>query len=170
MPSAGEELVEVVDDDGSVSRIVTRREMRAANLRHRAVFVVVRAGGRVVVHQRAGWKDVWPSRWAVSFGGVLGVGESWVDAARRELAEEAGIEVRDDELVPLGRGRYEDDSVRVVGEVFSVTSAGPFRFTDDEVVAVDWVDETALADWCRTRTVVPDDVAIVVPMLASPPP
>ena len=82
-----------MDEAGNVVETVTRSRMRAANLRHRTVGVVVRTtGGEVVVHQRAAWKDVWPSYWDVAFGGVLEPGESWIDGARRELAEEAGIQ------------------------------------------------------------------------------
>ena len=89
-------MVEVVDERGVVVRLATRAEMRAGNLRHRSVAVVVVTGaGEVVAHRRADWKDVWPGRWDVCFGGVVGVGEGWRDAARRELAEEAGVEVPD---------------------------------------------------------------------------
>ena len=84
--SPGDEPVEAVDPDGRVERIVSRREMRAGNLRHRATFVVVQNGhGDVLVHQRARWKDIWPSRWDLAFGGVCGVGETWDVAARREV-------------------------------------------------------------------------------------
>ena len=38
---AADELVEVVDDEGEVVRLAPRSEMRASNLRHRSVAVVV---------------------------------------------------------------------------------------------------------------------------------
>ena len=64
--------------DGAVVRLATRAEMRAGNLRHRSVaVVVVTSAGEVVAHRRADWKDVWPGRWDVCFGGVVGVGEDW---------------------------------------------------------------------------------------------
>ena len=89
----GPDLVDIVDESGRVVGTVTRAEMRARNLRHRAVGVLVRtAGGDVVVHRRSDWKDVWPGYWDLAFGGVLQPGEDWIDGARRELAEEAGIE------------------------------------------------------------------------------
>ena len=76
MGSAADELVEVIGPDGVVERVVTRAEMRAQNLRHRNIAVFVqRSDGRLVVHQRADWKDVYPSLWDIAFGGVPGVGE-----------------------------------------------------------------------------------------------
>ncbi len=154
----------MVDEQGEVIDVVPRRVMRARNLRHRAVGVLVRTSdGDVVAHCRAGWKDVWPAYWDVAFGGVVDPGEGWEDAARRELREEAGIEV--DELVELGAGTYEDDAVRAVARIFVATSDGPFTFADgevDEVVRVPW-DE--LRAWMGERTCCPDTAAMVLPLL-----
>src|SRR5918994_3168068 len=106
-----DEPVEVVGEDGAVVGIVRRAEMRARNLRHRSVGVVVRrrGDGAVLAHRRAAWKDVWPGRWDIAFGGVCAVGEAAVATAVRELAEEAGIDVDPRALRLLGAGTYEDD-------------------------------------------------------------
>lgn len=166
MTGPGDELVEVVDELGTVLDVVRRADMRARNLRHRAVFVAVVDAGRVLVHQRAAWKDVFPGAWDLAFGGVLGVGEDWRSAARRELAEEAGVELPDAAaLQRLGSGAYEDERVRLVAEVFSVRASGPFSFDDGEVVAVEWVGLAELDGWVAARQVVPDSVAIVLPLL-----
>ena len=126
--STAEELVEEIDEHGSVVRVVTRAEMRAQNLRHRTVAVVVVTGaGEVVAHRRADWKDVWPGQWDVCFGGVTRVGEDWVEAARRELAEEAGIEVDAPALRELGDGSYADADVSEYSRVFVTTHDGPFH-------------------------------------------
>src|SRR5947209_15330433 len=96
------EQVEILNERGAVVDVVGRDVMRAENLRHRAVYVAVVDGKRLLVHQRAAWKDVWPARWDIAFGGVCGVGERWSDAAIRELAEEAGVVVAERELLDLG--------------------------------------------------------------------
>jgi isopentenyldiphosphate isomerase len=139
--------------------------MRAENLRHRSVAVVVRstAAGDVLVHRRAGWKDLWPGYWDLAVGGVVGVGEPWPAAARRELAEELGLEVVT--LDDLGGFRYDDTNVAEVARVFSVRSDGPFRFDDGEVVETGWVPATGLAEWADQRAVCPDSVAGVLPLI-----
>jgi isopentenyldiphosphate isomerase len=160
-PSAGHEPVEVVDPDGRVERVVTRAEMRAANLRHRATYVVVaNARGDVLVHQRAPWKDIWPSRWDLAFGGVCGVGEDWADAAHRELAEEAGIDAA---LVDLGPLRYESDETQVVGRLYAATHDGPATFPDGEVVDHAWVPAGELSSWTASHVLVDDAAAVVLP-------
>ena len=166
MATPGDELVEVVDAHGAVLDVVTRAAMRAGNLRHRCTYVVVRSGARVLAHQRAAWKDVWPSHWDLAFGGVLGAGEDWVDGAVRELAEEAGVAVDAAELRELGPLAYESDLVRVVGRVYTVESEGPFTFADGEVEAIEWVPLDALGEWLRERPLCLDTLAGVVPLLA----
>lgn len=160
----GSELVEELDSAGRVVGLVTRAEMRARNLLHRAVYVLVLDGsGRLLVHRRASWKDVWPDRWDVAFGGVAAVGETPLANARRELAEEAGVAAA--ELRRLGAGRYEDGEVRVMGDVFLARSEGPFTLADGEVVETAWVAVAELSGWLAERSLCPDSVAIALPLL-----
>ena len=158
-PRAGDELVDVVDEDDRVVATVRRAEVRAGNLRHRCVFIVVRrSDGRVLVHQRSADKDVWPSAWDIAVGGVVGTGEGWNDAAARELAEEVGIAE-----VPLrlvGRSRYDDDDVREVAQVYEVTWDGPVTFADGEVVAAEWLTPAEVGRWTKERTFCPDSLAL----------
>ena len=164
--SAGDELVEVVDEAGAVVRLATRAEMRAGNLRHRGVAVVVLTGaGELVAHRRADWKDVWPGRWDVCFGGVAQVGEDWVTAARRELAEEAGVEVPAAALRLLGSDSYQDASVCWFGPIYAVTHDGPFRPADGEVAELVLVPLAGLDDWLEGRQLTDDSAAMVVPRL-----
>jgi len=169
--SVGDELVEIVDANGRVEAIVSRRDMRATHGRHRAVCVaVLSTDGRILIHQRAADKDVWPSRWDIAFGGVVGVGEPWDDSARRELAEEAGlVDVR---LVEVGRGNYDDNEVSMVGRVYVAVSDGPFEFVDGEVVDMAWITMSDLAVTLERLTpdqteFCPDSLAVVAPILLA---
>ncbi len=134
------EHVDVVDDDDRVVATVTRAEMRARRLQHRAVAVAVfGSDGRLLVHRRADTKDVWPGQWDLAAGGVVAAGEGYDDAARRELAEELGVDVPLDRFEPLGSGRFRDDSVALLGRGYRVVHDGPFTFTDGEIAEVRWV-------------------------------
>jgi isopentenyldiphosphate isomerase len=130
-----DELVEEVDELGNVLRVVTRKQMRADNLRHRCTYIgVLDARGRLLIHQRSADKEVYPSWWDVSAGGVCTAGESWDDSARRELAEELGV--HEVPLEHVGHGTWEaaDGSAALVGHVYVARTDGPFSFDDGEVV------------------------------------
>ena len=158
-----DELVEVVDPDERVVEIVSRAEMRRRNLAHRATYVMVfDARGSLLAHQRASWKDIWPSRWDLAFGGVCAVGEPWNEAAARELAEEAGIVAP---LQELSKVAFESDETRVVGRLYETVHDGPFVFADGEVVDHCWVPVADIDTWSSTHPLCEDTRAVVLPYL-----
>lgn len=192
--SPGDELVEVVDRRGRVLDVVTRRVMRRDGLAHRSTYVMVVQGelppgwvpprswdstidlglaaaqlgldgaSRVVVHQRAGWKDVNPSYWDIGFGGVCGVGEPWLVSARRELAEEAGLRLP---LFYLGPGYYRDDTTEIVARCFLAVGRDEPRCHDGEVVSIDTVAVDDLDPWARRHDVCPDSVDVLMPFVKT---
>jgi isopentenyldiphosphate isomerase len=156
----GDELVDVIDEHDRVVATVARRRMRAERLRHRAVFVVVASSaGQVLVHRRSDGKDLWPGRWDLAVGGVVGAGEDYDTAARRELGEELGV--TDSAPVPIGAGRFADGDVDLVARCYRIVHDGPFRFADGEVVEARWVDAGALAELRARASFVPDSVALL---------
>ena len=165
--SPGEELVDIVDDDDQVVATVTRAQMRAQRLQHRAVSIaVLSTDGRLLVHRRADTKDVWPGMWDMAAGGVVAAGEDYEDAARRELAEELGV--HPDTLVSLGEGRFADAAVALIGRGYRCTHDGPFTFTDGEIAEVRWVSRADLDELLRSESFVPDNVALLLPLLLRP--
>lgn len=160
-------MVDIVDDDDHVVDTVTRSEMRAGRLMHRAVFIAVfHPDGRLLVHRRSDDKDVWPGWWDLAVGGVVAAGEEYDAAARRELAEELGVVGVDPE--PLGGGRYVDSSVALHGRCYRVTSAGPFTFDDGEVVEATWLSLEEVREAIVSDRYLPDSVALLLPLLVSP--
>jgi isopentenyldiphosphate isomerase len=162
--SAGEELVDIVDDDDRVIATVPRARMRAERLQHRAVSIAVfGTDGRLLVHRRALDKDVWPGMWDLAAGGVVAAGEDYDEAARRELAEELGVHVP--EMECLGEGRFRDDAVALIGRGYRCVHDGPFSFTDSEIAEVRWVNPAELERLMVTEHFVPDNVALMLPFL-----
>lgn len=160
------ELVEHVGEDGSVIEVVTRAEMRARRLRHRCTYVVViDSHDRVVVHRRAEWKDVYPGWWDLAFGGVCGVGEPWLESARRELAEEAGLIVG--ELIDLGPVEYGDENGSLLGWCYLALTDDEPVCDDGEVVEIGRVPRRDLADWADGRQVCLDSCSVVLPLVTA---
>lgn len=144
--------------------VVTRARMRAENLRHRSVAIVVyTTDGRLLVHRRADDKDVFPGWWDVAAGGVVGAGEASDDAARRELAEELGITGVTPDFVT--EGAYHDEHASEICRVYQVVHDGPYRFDDGEVTEARLVDGSGLAELLATERVLPGSVAMVLPLI-----
>lgn len=164
--NAQHELVDVVDEDDHVIRTVTRAEMRRDVLRHRAtyVFVLSSDGRNVLAHQRAAAKDLWPSRWDLAAGGVVGAGEPYREAAARELAEEVGVSA---ELTPLGPLRFDAPDGHVNGMAYVATHDGPFTFTDGEVQRAEWLALDDLEHTLPTREWCDDTISAALPLLLA---
>jgi 8-oxo-dGTP pyrophosphatase MutT (NUDIX family) len=92
MSSHGE-LIVVVDEDNQLVGTASRGVMRRFHLPHRATYVLVFNGqNEIFVHKRTSIKDIYPGYYCPAIGGVVAAGESYEEAAARELAEEVGIE------------------------------------------------------------------------------
>lgn len=91
------ELVERVDERDRVLGVVDRAEAERRRWTHRIATTICRdPTGRILVLRRADRHPRFPGRYDVMVGGAVNVGESYEDAAARELAEElgAGVPVR----------------------------------------------------------------------------
>ena len=70
---------------------------------HRSVHVwIVAPDGRILLQRRSLKKENHPGMWDVSSAGHLSAGENAIDAAIRETAEEIGMQLREEELEPIG--------------------------------------------------------------------
>ena len=86
------EMVDIVDENDNVLRAATWQEMMDKSLLHRSANIIVfNSKGEIYVHQRAKNLKLYPGMYDVKFGGSVRAGESYEEAAKRELLEEAGI-------------------------------------------------------------------------------
>ncbi|MFJ3901363.1 NUDIX hydrolase [Streptomyces sp. NPDC090025] len=86
------ELVERVDESDRVIGVVGRAEAVRRGWPHRVAVVVCRdRDGRILVQRRALGVARFPGYEEVGSGGAVAPGESYEEAASRELAEELGV-------------------------------------------------------------------------------
>lgn len=145
-----EETGILVDDEDEVTGTAPRSEIRARNLPHRGVAILVlNPAGQIYVHRRTETKDVFPGMYDMVVGGMVTAGESYGETARRELAEELGIKGVDPEF--LFRHRYRGDHNNAWISVYEVVWPGPIRHQEAEISWGDHMTEEEImsksADW-----------------------
>jgi isopentenyldiphosphate isomerase len=86
------EMLDVVDADDSLVGILKRGEIHRRRLFHRSVHVFLfDEAGRIYLQRRSLEKAEYPGKWDSSASGHVESGESYANAARRELEEEVGV-------------------------------------------------------------------------------
>lgn len=83
----------VVDDEDNPIGSATLQQIHDKGLLHRAVIInVVDDKGSILLQKRAGWVATNPGKWDASAAGHVDEGESYLEAGKRELKEELGLE------------------------------------------------------------------------------
>jgi isopentenyldiphosphate isomerase len=128
----GTELAEWVDNYDQTLGIRTRAEIRSEKLLYRCACVIVKnSAGEIYVHRRTETKDIFPGMYDMFVAGMLAVGESYEEGARRELSEELGV--ADAELDFLLRFRYEGLDNPSFNVLFETTYDGDIRPQAEEI-------------------------------------
>ncbi len=88
-----DEIFDVIDENDNVVGTTTRAQAhKDPSLVHRCVGILVfRSDGTVFLQRRSMTKDKYPGYWTCSATGHVDSGETYDQAAVRELREEAGI-------------------------------------------------------------------------------
>ncbi|WP_328412928.1 NUDIX domain-containing protein [Streptomyces violaceus] len=162
------ELVERVDERDRVLGVVERSEAIERHWLHRVATTVCRdPEGRILVHRRQEGVSRFPGQYNWLIGGAAEVGESYEEAAARELTEELGARapVRflfkflcDGLISPYWLGLHE----AVVTEVLAPDPS--------EIAWHGWVTERELREALGQWTFVDDGVDVFRRCLARPVP
>ena len=163
----GDELVDVVDEDDHIVHVVTRREIRAQNLLHRCTYVLVKRSDDLIhVHRRTETKDTDPGAYDMFPGGVCDAGEDYDACARREIAEELGIDGVDPQF--RFKHRYSGPDGETWGAVYTLTWDGPIVPQAEEVAWHSWVTTSELDQMLAEERFCPDSREIYARLRLDP--
>ncbi|MFW5880389.1 MAG: NUDIX hydrolase [Spirochaetota bacterium] len=127
------EILDIVNEADEVIGRASRADVHGnPALIHRVAHVLVfTSEGELFLQRRSPTKDVQPNKWDTSVGGHVDAGETYEDAARREMGEELGIVgVPVEPLYRyLHRNEYESEMVAT----FRVTWDGPVIVNPSEI-------------------------------------
>ncbi len=95
MDSSDNEILDIVDEEDRVLGQISRRDAHSQNVLHRSVHIIVLdKDNKIFVQERSRSKDSYPGFFEVSLSGHVLQGESYMQAASRELREELGVDVQ----------------------------------------------------------------------------
>ena len=125
------EIFDVVDASDEVIDSRPRDEVHVNKLKHRAVHIwLFNNAGELFLQKRSPWKQNHPDLWCSSTAGHVDAGETYEQAAHRELMEEIGV---DSLLAKIWKIEASAATGHEFLEVFVGRTEGPFRFAPGEV-------------------------------------
>jgi len=146
---SGEEVFDVVDENDVVQGAETRRVVHVNNLVHRAVHMILRdASGAILLQKRSMWKDRNPGLWDSSAAGHVDSGETYDEAARRELKEELGVPCP--ELTLIGKLSPCEETGWEFIEVFAGCHDGPVFPAPMELETTAFFPIDQVRGWARS--------------------
>jgi isopentenyldiphosphate isomerase len=130
-----DEILDLVDDENRVVATVRRGDCHGnPSCQHRAVHVFVVNRGAYFLQKRSLAKRIQPGRWDTSVGGHVLSGETYEQAAVKELAEEIGVVVPDASACRrshdyVWKSPVETEHIRT----FILEHEGPFSLQPEEI-------------------------------------
>ncbi len=126
MANTDMEILEFVDVNDHVVGTATRAEIHRRGLMHRAVHIFVfNDRGQIYLQRRSDTKDRHPSKLDSSAAGHVDPGESYFDAAKRELHEELGLRTQIQEALRVPACDITDNEHVVLYESVAVEEPIP---------------------------------------------
>lgn len=134
-----EEYVDVVDDEDNVIGKVTWKEMMDKSILHRTSNVMVfNRKGKLFVHKRASNLRLYPSMYGIKIGGSVRAGETYENAAKKELLEEVGM--KNPKLIQLFRLKSRRKENNVNRTIFKCMYDGNLNLDRSEVAEGKFMD------------------------------
>lgn len=150
------EYLDIVTEENVIVARALRSECHGnPDLIHCAAHILVfNSRGQLLLQKRSMSKDIQPGKWDTSVGGHVASGESYDEAAFRELEEELGIKgVSLDYLYDYKmRNEIESENIRS----YQCTFDGCIRFNREEIEAIRFWDMEEIAAAIGTGVFTPN--------------
>lgn len=103
---------------------------------------IINSQRQIWVPKRPAHKRIAPNGLDFSAGGHVGSGESYMESALREIAEELNLDLKADDLIPVKK--FRDDDVRYFREVYIYKSDKEPSYNPNDFVSAEWLSADAL--------------------------
>lgn len=158
-----QEVLDIVDENNKVVGEAPYDEVYEKRLNHRIVHVLIfNDKGEIYLQRRSANKKFCPGHWVTSAGGHVQKGETYEQAAKRELKEELGAEM---ELTKIHECPYDHYKMRKFLEIFRGVSEGPFDLNPEEVADGKWFAVNDVKDMVRKSQLIHPELAHVIDQL-----
>lgn len=131
------ELLDVIDENDNVIGREERDICLEKKLLHRGVHIFIfNSEGELLLQKRSMQKKTYPGAWTSSCSGHVSAGQTYEEAAVRELEEELGIKVGEKDLRVIIKFLDPNPVDTELCMLYEISHEGPFDFGREEVSEV----------------------------------
>lgn len=106
-------LLNIVDENDNIIGTEERKVIHEKGLLHREVHVwFVTPNNEIIFQHRSKTKDTLPDLLDISVAGHVEIGDSYEEAAVREVEEETGVKIKESDLRLIGKIRRDSEDKR----------------------------------------------------------
>lgn len=147
-PSTEGEWLDVVDANDVVIGRSTRDEIHRQDLMHRSAHIILfNSKNEIFVQLRSLLKDNSAGLWDTSAAGHVDSGETYLECAVRELAEELGVTLAPEDLNFVDRLDPESRNGFEFTQIYTAVSDQALTLQADEIDDGRWVSAAQLDSW-----------------------
>ena len=99
-----DEVIDILTPEGKpTGKTALKSEVHKKGWYHATVHIwLFTTSKKILLQKRALTKKIFPGLWDISVAGHIGAGESVLNAAKREVFEEIGLELSEEDLIKIG--------------------------------------------------------------------
>ena len=163
------EYLDIVDENGiPTGEIIERSLAHRTGVRHRTTHVwIVRKQGEIIqilLQKRSKNKDSFPGCYDISSAGHIPAGDDFVESGLRELEEELGLNVDENELIECGLHRvftenafhgiqYVDNQISKVFLLWKDIEVEELSLQKEEIESAIWMDFSACKEAVKNQSI-----------------
>lgn len=149
------EYFDVLNEYGEFTgKVATREECHEKGLWHRAVYAFIfNENGEVLLQKRSKTKKLWPNLWDITAGGHVLTGEFGMQALIREVEEELGIDINEEEIKYLVGSTSSNTKGKIINnhfnECYIVTKdidISKLKLQEEEVSDIKWFSKQEILE------------------------
>ena len=104
-----DELIDIVDAKTGepTGETIYKSQAHKEGIWHRAIHILIvnKDRTKTLLQRRCDTKPLYPNMWDIAVGGHIGAGEDPLEAAKRELGEELGLDITEYEVEFVGKSQ-----------------------------------------------------------------
>lgn len=125
------QFIDVVNDKNEIIGNATEEEVYQKKLAHRIVHVLVfDSKGKIALQLRSKTKSFCPGCWSTTVGGRVQSGESYEEAAAREMKEEIGVIL---DLEKIADEIYTNNGLKMFQRIYKTKFDGQLSTSDPDI-------------------------------------